>query len=245
MKSALLGRIVFGVSAVLWGVITLIWRDEQTWQGLPIPMLPFGAVIGGCFAIAQIAGGIAIMYPRTARSASIVLATVYALFALTHIPDIIGKPGVYERYSGFFEQLSLACGAIAVYAATETSAARSAVLGRAVRLALGVCAISFMLTQAIYLHATAGLVPKWIPPDQMFWAVLTTIAFGLAAVAMLINYQARLAMRLMALMTALFGVLIWIPIVVTYPQVHFNWSELAINFLITGATWIVADLRSF
>jgi len=44
------------------------------------------------------------------------------------------------------------------------------------------------------------------------WAILTTIAFALAAVATLINRQARLAIRLMALMLALFGVLVWIPL---------------------------------
>ena len=44
----------------------------------------------------------------------------------------------------------------------------------------------------------------------MFWAILTTVAFGLAAIAILINWQARLAMRLMALTLGLFGVLVWV-----------------------------------
>jgi hypothetical protein len=62
------------------------------------------------------------------------------------------------------------------------------------------------------------LVPKWIPPNQTFWAILTTIAFALAAIAILINCQARLAMRLMTLMLALFGVVVWIPRLIARPK---------------------------
>ncbi|HEV2992558.1 MAG TPA: hypothetical protein VG759_29270 [Candidatus Angelobacter sp.] len=89
------------------------------------------------------------------------------------------------------------------------------------------------------------MVPKWIPPNQMFWAVLTTIAFGLAAIAILINRQARLAIRLMTLMLALFGVVVWIPRLIAHPEAHMNWSELCLTFLITGAAWMVVDSRSF
>jgi hypothetical protein len=78
----------------------------------------------------------------------------------------------------------------------------------------------------------------------MFWAILTTIAFGLAAIAILIHRQARLAIRLMTLMLALFGVLVWIPLLIAHPEAHLNWSEFALTFLITGAAWVVADLRS-
>jgi hypothetical protein len=97
----------------------------------------------------------------------------------------------------------------------------------------------------LYLRFTPALVPKWIPPNQMFWAILTTIAFALAAIAILINHQARLAIRLMTVMLALFGVLVWIPRLIAHPEAHGNWSEFALTLLITGAAWIVAELRSF
>ena len=246
MKTALFGRIVFGASAVLFGIIALIWHDSDTWQELQqIWRLPFGAILGGCLMTAQIAGGIGMQYPRTARSASVVLGVVYFLFSLACIPGILAAPTVYAQYGNFFEQFSLLCGAIALYAATEAGEARAVGFGRWARLGLGVCAISFTLSQIVYLRVTADLVPKWIPPSQMFWAMLTTIAFGLAAIAILINRQARLAMRLMTLMLALFGVLVWIPLLIAHPEAHLNWSECALTFLIAGATWMVAELRSF
>ena len=195
--------------------------------------------------VAQIAGGIGIMLPRTARPASILLGVIYAIFSLAAIPGIIHTPNMYFVYGAFFEQFSQLCGAIAVCAATQSDAARSATLGRLARVGLGLCAVSFTLAQIFYPQITASLVPAWIPPTQMFWVILTTVAFGLAAVAILINRQARLATRLMALMLALFGVIVWVPLVIAHPEAHGNWSEFALNFQITGAAWMVADLRSF
>ena len=72
--------------------------------------------------------------------------------------------------------------------------------------------------------------------------MLTTAAFALAAIAILINRQARLAIRLMALMVALFGVLVWIPVLIAHPEAHLNWSEFALTFLIAGAAWAVAGV---
>jgi hypothetical protein len=133
---------------------------------------------------------------------------------------------------------SLLCGAIALYAATEADAARTLMIGRLARVGLGVCAISFALSQSLLLRETAELVPKWIPPNQMFWAILTTIAFAVAAIAILTNSRAPLAMRMMTLMLALFGVLVWVPHLVALPKAHFNSSECVLTFLTTGAAWI-------
>jgi hypothetical protein len=153
MKTALYGRIVFGASAVLFGVIALMWYDSDTWQTLrQIWSLPFGTIIGGCLMTAQIAGGIGMQYPRTARLASVVLGVVYLLFSLACIPGIIAASTIYAQYGSFFEQFSLLCGAIALYAATEASEARAVVFGRLARLGLGVCAISFTLSQIFYLR---------------------------------------------------------------------------------------------
>ncbi len=247
MKTALYGRIVFGAAAVLFGVIALMWQDPDTWQNVHhIRSLPFGAIIGGCLMAAQIAGGVGMRYPQTERPASIVLGFVYLCFSLACVPEIIAASNIYDKYGGsFFIFFSLVCGAVALYAATEANPDKARVLGRVARLGLGICAISFTLGQILLPRETASLVPKWIPPGQMFWAILTTVAFGLAAIAILINRQARLAMRLMTLMLALFGVMVWVPRVIAHPKTHFDWSECALTFLVTGAAWVVAELKVF
>jgi hypothetical protein len=135
MKTAVYGRIFFGASAVLFGVIALMWRDSDTWQTLQeIWKLPFGAIIGGCLMAAQIGGGIGMQYPRTTRLASVVLGVVYLLFSLACIPGIIAATNIYDRYGGsFFLFFSLLCGAMALYAATEANAARAAAFSRLAR----------------------------------------------------------------------------------------------------------------
>jgi hypothetical protein len=242
MKTALYGRIVFGGSAVLFGAIALMWHDADTWQSLHrILRLPFGTFIGEALMVALIAGGIGILFDRTVRAASTVLVVVYAVFALACVPGIFAAPRAFGQYDGFAEQFCLFCGAIALYAVTNASAARSGTLRLVARVGLGLCTIAFTLAQVIYFGVTVSLVPKWIPPNQPFWAILTTVAFALAAVAMLINIRARLAMRLMAAMLVIFGVVVWVPALVAAPHSHGNWSEFALNFLIAGATWMVAD----
>jgi hypothetical protein len=41
-----------------------------------------------------------------------------------------------------------------------------------------------------------------------------------------------------------FGVLVWIPLTLSHPFSHANWSENAETFGIAGAAWILADLLS-
>jgi hypothetical protein len=76
----------------------------------------------------------------------------------------------------------------------------------------------------------------------MFWAVTTTVLFALASVALLTNRMALLASRLLTMMIVGFGLLVWVPLVLSHPHSHTNWSENAETFTIAGATWILADL---
>jgi len=243
MAPAFYGRIVFGTSAVLFGVVGFLWHGSDMWQLLRPLWGPLGTFVAWCLSLAQLGGGLAVLSSGTARPGSIVLGVVFALFCLAGIPAIVAAPTVYVGYGNFFEHFCVVCGALAVYASTEMNPSKAAVLTRAARLGLGFCAVSFTLAQVVYLQFTASLVPAWIPPNQTFWAIVTTVAFALAALAILINVRARPAMRLMALMIALFGLLVWVPHVVAQPGALANWSELAINYLIAGASWVVSELN--
>jgi hypothetical protein len=221
-----------------------MWHDSDMWQRLqPLPA-PLGAAAGWCLVLALIAGGIAMMLPRIVRAASIVLGTVFGLYVLACAGTIISAPGQPGGYIDGFEQLAIFCGALAVYVAVEPDEVRARALGRAARVGLGACAVSFAWAQIVYLQYTANLVPVWIPPNQVFWTNLTTAAFALAAVAMLINRQARPAMRLLAVMTALFGVLVWVPMIAAHPATLANWNEISTNCLIAASAWLVAGIQS-
>ena len=117
-------------------------------------------------------------------------------------------------------------------------------MARAGYLLFGICVVSFTLEQLFYVSATAEFVPKWIPPGQIFWAITTTIALALAAVALLSGRSALLASRLLTAMLVGFGLLVWLPAPFADPHKLINWAGNAQNAAITGVAWIVADFLS-
>jgi len=228
-----LGRQVFAAATLALGLVTLASHDYNDFH------LPRYIVYAA--SAAQIFGGAAIQFRRTAKTGAVVLSAVYLVFALLCVPRIVAAPRIYNSWGNFFEQFSLLTGAALVYARLSSAWSREK-LNRIGCILLGICAVSFTLEQAIYLSATAHLVPKWLPPTQMFWAVTTTVFFALAAVALLANRMALLATRLLAMMLVIFGLLLWVPLLLSDPHNHTNWSETAETFAIAGAAWILADL---
>jgi hypothetical protein len=153
-----LGRHVFGAAALAFGLITLAWHEYNGWH---LRYLVYPA------AAAEIFGGVAIQFRRTAKTGAVVLGVVYLVFALLCIPGIIAKPQIYNSWGNFFEQFSLVSGAAILYARLSSPWSQQT-LNRIGRILLGICAASFTLEQAFYLNATANLVPKWLPPSQIF-----------------------------------------------------------------------------
>ena len=227
------GRVMLGLSAILFGVIAFFGHDFNVWEQLQTLWgLPLGWVVGGLVGIAQIVGGIAIILPQTQRIGATILGATYAFFAVICIPKIITQPAVFARYGNFFEEFSILCGIAALLDMKWA------------RVAFGVCVVSFTLNQAFYLPETAQFVPPWVPPNAMFWAIATTVFFGLAAVALLFNLKAKLAAQLTTVMIVLFGLMVWVPMLIAHPQASLNWGGIAQNFLIGGAAWIVAGQDS-
>lgn len=241
-----LGRYVYGLAAVGFGVITLVWQDFNGWQQIqPLGNVPQREILVYLAAAVEILGGAAMLWTKTARAGAIALGCLYLFFALTWVPRIVAEPLLYDRWGNFFEQFSIVCGALIAYASLSPNPPdRAAKTARAGYLFFGICVISFMLEQLFYLKGTASFVPKWIPPGQMFWAILTTIAFALAAVALLSGQLALLASRLLTVMIAGFGLLVWLPAPLADPHRIINWAGNAQNTAILGAAWLVTDYLS-
>jgi hypothetical protein len=53
--------------------------------------------------------------------------------------------------------------------------------------------------------------------------------------------QARLAAILLTVMYASFTPLVHVPMLLADPSSHLNWTENAINLVLTGVAWVVAD----
>jgi uncharacterized membrane protein YphA (DoxX/SURF4 family) len=240
------GRRVYGLAAVAFGIITLVWHDFNNWQQIrALGNVSHREVLVYIAAAIEIFGGVAIQWTRMARVGAFALGSIYLIFALLWVPQIVAQPRVFDRWGNFFEQFSLVSGALIVYGSLSPSnSERSATTTRFGYIFFGICVISFTLEQLFYLSGTASFVPKWIPPGQMFWAMTTTIALALAAIALLSGRSALLASRLLTVMLIGFGLLVWLPAPFFDPHKMVSWAGNAQNLAITGAAWIVTDFLS-
>jgi uncharacterized membrane protein YphA (DoxX/SURF4 family) len=233
MAKIYLGRHVYGLAAVLFGIITLVWHDFNTWQQIrALGNVPHREILVYMAAAIEIFGGVAIQWTRTARAGALALGSLYLIFALLWVPFIVAEPRVYDRWGNFFEQFSLVSGALIVYGSLRTSDSRPAATAAPVGyICFGICVVSFTLEQLFYLSGTASFVPKWIPPGQMFWAITTTIAFALAAIALLSGRSALPASRLLTAMIIGFGLLVWLPAPFADAHKMINWAGNAQNLV--------------
>lgn len=240
------GRHVYGLAAVAFGIITLLWHGFNTWQQIrALGNVSHREILVYIAAGIEIFGGLAIQWSRTARAGAVVLAALYFIFALMWVPFILAEPRVYDRWGNFFEQFSLVSGALIVYGLLGArNSEESGIATRIGYIGFGICVVSFTMEQLFYLSGTASFVPRWIPPGQMFWAVVTTIAFALAAIALLSGRWALLASRLLVLMLIGFQLLVWLPAPFADPHKLINWAGNVQNLAITGAAWIVSDFLS-
>jgi hypothetical protein len=246
MNRLYLGRHVFGIAAIAFGVIALVWHDfNAPWQQIRVfGDFPHREILVYLAAAIFLFGGAAIQWSRTARSGAVALGAIYLFFALMWVPAIFAEPKVYDRYGNFFEQFSLVSGALIVYGMFARDPKSGARLARIGYFCFAICVVSFTLEQLFYLSGTAAFVPKWIPPGQMFWAIATTIFFALAAVALFSGKFALLASRLLVAMLVGFGLLVWLPAPFADPHKLISWAGNAQNLAITGAAWIVMDYLS-
>lgn len=223
------GYRLFGLCAICFGCIALVWPGRE-----PFALAYLAAGL-------QIAGGISLQFRRSAKTGAVVLFLVYLADSFVLVPKILATPRVFDPWGDFFEAFTLVVGAALAY--VVFSPARVRERGTfAGRLFLAICTLSFGLYQLVHLDVTAGLVPAWMPPNRMFWAEATTVAFGLAAVALAIDKMTLLATRLLALMLLVFGACVWVPVLVAKPRNHGDWSETVLTFAIAGTAWILADL---
>jgi len=232
-----LGRYVFGLSTMGSGICALASHNYDQ-----LAAVPHHGILSYIVATIEILAGLAVLWPRTIRPGAVALGAIYFIFSLLAVPLIIHQPLVYNNFGNFFEQFSYVAGALILYACSgQIAAPRNRRLAQIGYYGFGLCLVSFALEQLFYLSATAGFVPKWIPPGQMFWAIATTVAFALAAIALLTGFLALLASRLTTAMLLGFFLLVWLPALFADHHNFGNWSEALETLAITASAYLVAE----
>jgi hypothetical protein len=236
----LLGRYVYGLALIACGMSAMVWHNFDA-----LADVPYRGILTYFAATIIILGGAAVLWSKTVRAGAVAVGAIYLGFALLGVPLIVEHPLVYNGFGNFFEQLSYVTSAVILYACFgSTAPAPPSKVARIGYYAFAICVVSFALEQLFYLPETASFVPKWLPPGQMFWAIATTVAFGLAAIALLTGFMALLASRLNTAMLLGFGLLVWLPALVADPHSSQNWAEGTETLAIAASAWIVTDFIS-
>jgi uncharacterized membrane protein len=233
---------IYSLGVMALAIVSLAFKEFDPGQPLPehFPQRAL-AYAAGAFMIA--AAG-ALQWRRTMALGALALAVYYGLFVVILLDGrlLITHYGEFGAYEGIAMQLALALGGLMIYAATaRIDAALSARLTRLGQLAFGVCTLVWGGAHFIYMNLTAPLVPKWLPPGQVFWGYVTGVCFIAAGLAILVGVKARLAAVLLTTQIACFGLLVNDRILLTDHFTHWNWSESSLNLALIGVAWVVAD----
>ena len=230
-----IGPNVFGVGATALGVIGLVWGDfAPIWQPVPAEIPGYRSLAYGA-ALLLLACGLGLQLKLSAGIAACALAVLFVAFAIPWAVRVVRFPELFGTWGGCAEQLALATGALTLMAAGKPC------LELLWRVAFGVCAIIFGLNHFFALSQTAHMVPAWIPPGQLFWAVATGIFYFGGGVALVTGVWASLAARLLALMIACFALFIWAPALFAQPDNHVVWAGNAMTLLAAAVARIIAE----
>ena len=236
-----LGLYVYGGAAIFLGLVGVVSGDfAATWQNVGANV-PLRVPLAYLTAVIELAGGIALLLPRTARAGALTLTSVYSVFTLIWVPKALVNLGNYDPIGNVFEEFSLVAAGLVLCAIFSPAGSFIARRRPFFVLLFGICPISFGIVHIVDMPGLLGWIPGWLPPNKMFWAYATTIGFFGAAVAILTGVMAPLAARLLTAEIVIFELLVWIPNLFGRPDNHFNWAGNAICTALAGAAWVVSD----
>lgn len=228
----------YALGAILLGAVGIFFHDfAMQWQPVPkgIGARLLLAYLSGALLIA---GGAMLLIKRWTRAGAVLLAGFYGLWVVAlHIPAALASWKHIGAWNGPAELTFVTMGGVALFA-TGAGQLRPT-LNLVARVLAGVSALVFGLAHFNYIDFTASFVPKWIPPNGVFWAWATGAGHFAAGLALVSGIKARLAATLLAGMMGSFVVLLHIPRVIAAPDQHVEWIMVSIATALTGAAWLI------
>lgn len=225
-----------GVAGVLSGTFAPIWA------GVP-KSLPDRHLLAYLTTFVSLASGAGLLMRRWAALAALILLVLLIIWTvLFKVPFIVRQPLVEVSYQSTGENAVLIAGAWVLY--VWLAKARIFLAGdvgmRVAHLLYGFALIAFGFSHFAYLSLTAPLIPKWLPPSQVFWAYFTGAAYLAAGVAVVTGIAGRLGAVGSALMITLITLIVWGPGIVAGKFDSSNWQEPIVSWALTAAAWVVA-----
>ena len=234
--------IALGLLGLIYGDVALVW------QRIPIEHLPGQQALAYAFALIELAGGLGLLFRRTAKPASAALVVFVLLWAvLLKLPAVVVMPQMEATWLGFGEITVILAGAWVLFAVQmgerETGSLRLVTGRRGIggaRLLFAVSLPMIGLSHFFYSEQTVAFVPAWLP-YRLDWAYLTGAGSIVACLGVLFAVLPRLAATLEAAMLWIITLLVWAPAIVAAPSDRTPWTAFVISALIACGAWVVAD----
>ncbi len=239
------GRVLLALAMAALGLRGLAFGDfAGTWQRIPVAHLPAQDFLVHLAALVELATGIGILVPRTAKISAGAMATFALLWmVLLKFPAVIYAPAMEATWLGAGEIAVILAGAWAVFAALAKPDGRL-VAGRNgmrnARLLFVLALPTIGLSHYVYADITAGFVPAWLP-WRHGWAYLTGAGSLATAAGILFAMWPRLAATLEAAMLGVITLLVWLPPLLAQWHDSSAWSAFLMSSAIAAGAAAVAD----
>jgi uncharacterized membrane protein len=230
-KVVKLGAPIFALAVAALGAQQLLYVDFVPGPLIAPPWLPWRPLWACLIGLALLFAGAGILVRRKVRQTAFWLSLAFLLVLLFfHLPapSAVLRDGVARTRA--FEALALWAAAWIIAGAPPVQ------LGR---LTFAACLAVFGIQHFMYAPFVASVVPAWIP-GALLWTYFTGVAFLAAALAIVVDQQARLAAALVGLMLLLWVVVLHAPRVAAKLAEGNEWNSLLVAMALGGGAWALA-----
>jgi uncharacterized membrane protein YphA (DoxX/SURF4 family) len=236
------GMMCVGALVLVYGYSVLLFEPPPSaWEGW---LRPVGYAVG----LIILTTGLGLLFERSARQSIRILLPFLFIWTLTRVPVIVSDPLREISWFAVGEVAVLLGGALVLFIwssdLTTGSKVRRGVTMHGLsiaRILVGYSLVTFGLSHFFeFAERTVSLVPAWLP-YRTAWADLAGAGQVAAGVGLLLSIYPRWAAAAEAAMLSLFTVLVWVPAVVTRPELQSNWEEFLFTWALAAACWVVAE----
>ena len=235
----IVGLLGLGVLAIIHGDFALVWQPVPAW----LPARTAFAYGSGVLMLLLAAG---LSLPSAQVWSVRILFPYLILWAMLKVPDVIAAPKVEGSYLGLGELTLLLSGGWTLFARLGEIGPNSALYflagDRGVRMARILFALSIIpigLSHMVYLQATTGFIPHWLPYPKG-WAILTGAGQVASGLGVLFGVLPAIAAWAEAGQITCYTLLLWLPAAITAPS-RFNWTAFFISWIFGAAAYAVAQ----
>jgi uncharacterized membrane protein len=233
------GLLGLGGLALGYGDFALVWQPVPAW-------LPARTAVAYASGVLMIVLGLGLLVPPVRKWAVPVLLPYLFLWALLKVPDVVSKPGTEGSWLGLGELTLLLAGGWTLFALFGEVASES-LFGflagergvRAARYLFAVSIVPIGLSHIVYVGATAGFVPHWLPAPRA-WAYLTGAGQIASGLGVLFCVLPRIAAWAEAAQITVYTLLVWLPALLT-SATRLNRTAFAVSWIFGAAAWVVGQ----